>query len=224
MSVASFLFDIAFDAAIAFARRRGVVLPSIFYADLQDMARAAAFTVSGIEALDELQDVLDSLDDALTHGISFAEWQREAVVQVMSPARRELVFRNAVQTAYSVGRTEQQREFAHLRPYLMWDAINDARTRPAHAAMDGFVAPVSDPTWLRWCPPAGHNCRCTRISLTESQARARGYPMPAPVAEPDPGWDYEKADADTSRLDALLEQRIARAPTPIRDAARRRHR
>lgn len=79
----------------------------------------------------------------------------------------------------------------------MWDAINDSRTRPAHAAMDGHVAPIDAPIWKKWhSPPCGHNCRCTRISLSEAQARARGYPKEAPNVEPDKGWEGDPTEGN----------------------------
>lgn len=217
-------FYVTFDEAIAAAKARGVVLPDEFYGDLQEAARTGAFTISNIESVSVLQDILDSLTLALEDGQTFAEWQDAVSPQLdgLTSARQELVFRNAVQTSYSIGHTVRQRENVGTRPYLMWDAINDSRTRPTHHAMDGYIAPVNDPIWHHWSPPAGFNCRCSRISLTEDQARARGYPMHPPGVAPDPGFDYEKADAVTDNLDMLLRQRTAEAPAAIRDAVANR--
>lgn len=71
----------------------------------------------------------------------------------------------------------------------MWSAIDDSRVRPSHLAMDGYIAHVDDPLWKIWHPPAGYNCRCTQIALTEKQAIARGYGKQArPDVQPDPGF------------------------------------
>ncbi|GEM_PF-4827109 len=40
-----------------------------------------------------------------------------------------------------------------------------------------------------WTPPAGFNCRCTLISLSEAEAKQRGF-KPFPGTTPDTGWDY----------------------------------
>ena len=74
--------------------------------------------------------------------------------------------------------------------------ITMCRTRPAHSAMDGFIAPMDDGIWKRWSPPAGHNCRCRRIALTEAQARARGYPKADPSVDPDKGWEGDPTEGN----------------------------
>lgn len=218
-------FDVSFEEAIAFARERGVVLPDDYYDRLQGAARSRAFTISTLESLQQLQLVLDDLNDAIATGKTFAEWQSavEDLLGAITDAHQEVVFRNAVQTAYSVGHTIRQRETASTRPFLMWDAINDSRTRETHAAMDNFVAPIGDPVWHHWSPPAGFNCRCARISLTEEQARARGFPMPPRPVNPDPGFDYEKADAVAydGKLRELIDARATYMPTAVRDAVKR---
>lgn len=218
-------FNVAPIEAIVAAVKRGVVLPDEFYEDLPTHAARHAFTISGIEAIDQIEDVLRSLTLSIANGETFEQWQARAARELatLPRARRELIFRNAVQSAYGVGRTEQQRENADSRPYLMWDAINDSRTRPAHRAMDGYVAPVGDPIWKRWSPPAGHNCRCTRISLTAEQARRRGLGKPPPPVEPDAGFGYEAADADAedTMLGSLVGKRLTALPSRLRDAVSR---
>lgn len=153
-------FDVPFDEAIAWALQRRAVLPAEFYGARLQAVRARSFTVSGLAALDQVQQVADSLTAATAQGQTLREWQQGLGPEAfaLGRARRELIFRNAVQTNYGIGRTVQQRENAAARGYLMWDAINDGRTRPAHAAMDGHVAPIDAEIWKRWMPPAGHQC------------------------------------------------------------------
>jgi SPP1 gp7 family putative phage head morphogenesis protein len=211
-------FDVTFGEALAAAKKRGVVLSDVFYADLQKQARANAFTVSGLVQIDQVQSVLDSLNRALGDGRLFRDWKREqlATLAGLPKDRAETIYRNAVQTAYSIGRTTQQRENKARRPYLMWDAINDGRTRPTHRAMDGHIAPIDDPIWQKWSPPAGHRCRCTRIALTEAQAKARGYPTPTPAVEPDPGWNYEKADDQAGKLAEVAKRKATRTRAKVK--------
>jgi len=156
-------FSVPFEEAIAWALARRAVLPDEFYGARPQSVRARSFAISGLATLDQVQAVADSLADATAAGETFAQWQRrmreeQPEVFSLGRARRELIFRNAVQTHYGIGRTIQQRANAAARGYLMWDAINDSRTRPAHAAMDGHVAPIDAEIWKRWHPPAGHNC------------------------------------------------------------------
>lgn len=53
------------------ALRRKARLPADYYGDVIGQIRAAGFTVSGLASLDQVQDVLDSLRDALAKGQSF---------------------------------------------------------------------------------------------------------------------------------------------------------
>jgi len=209
-------FDVPFEEAIAWARERKAVLPEEFYGARLQTVRARSFAIAGLAALDQVQQVADSLGEATAAGTTLAEWQRNLPASVfeLGRARRELIFRNAVQTHYGIGRTIQQRENAAARGYLMWDAINDGRTRPTHAAMDGHVAPIDDPVWKVWhTPPCGYNCRCTRIALTEAQARARGLGKPAPAVEPDAGWEGEPTDGNEDLVRVIKARQASCATT-----------
>lgn len=215
-------FSVPFAEAIAWARERKAVLPGEFYGARLQAVRARSFAIAGLSALDQVQQVADSLAAATAQGKTLREWQRDLPPSVLElgKARRELIFRNALQTHYGIGRTVQQRENAAARPFLMWDAINDSRTRPTHRAMDGHIAPVDDPIWKTWTPPAGHNCRCTRIALTDAQARARGYPKDAPGVEPDAGWggDPTEGNEDLVRVIKARQDSCAFTSAPKKRA------
>lgn len=185
-------FALPFDEAISAAAARNVVLPDEYYGRAARGARRAATTVSGLGALDQVQAVIDSVNAAIASGRSFGEWKKEVEAKAwkLPPGRLETIFRTNVQTAYAAGHWRAFQENKARRPFLMWSAINDARVRPAHLAMDGHIAPVDDPIWQVWHPPAGYNCRCSQISLTEAQALARGYTRQhIPTVAPDPGFE-----------------------------------
>lgn len=207
-------FDVPFADAISWAAQRKAVLPPEFYGARVQAVRARSFTVTGLATLDQVQRVADAASAATASGQTFRDWQRAVLATdtnnelfSLGRARRELIFRNAVQTNYGLGRTIQQRENAAARPYLMWDAINDSRTRDSHSAMDGHIALIDEPVWRVWNAPAGHRCRCTRIALTEAQARARGYPKLAPLAEPDKGWEGDPTDGNDDLVRVVQARR-----------------
>ena len=85
-----------------------------------------------------------------------------------------IIIVNGVQTAYSVGRYEQMKETADARPYWMYMAVGDDRTRPEHMAHHRKVYPFDHDFWDTWYPPNGFNCRCTVINLSQRQVDARG--------------------------------------------------
>ncbi|HIE54168.1 MAG TPA: hypothetical protein EYP90_03120, partial [Chromatiaceae bacterium] len=181
------------DEAIAWARKQKVVLPTEYYGLLQGRARAAAFSISGLSTLDQIEAVRQSLNRALEEGESFGKWKdrvKAGEIPLDLPAHRiETIFRTNIQGWYAAGRCRSIEFNKDAQPYLMYSAVNDSRTRPAHAAMHGYIARVDDPIWRTWTPPAGFNCRCTVIGLTEAQAKRRGF-KPDPGVTPDPGWDY----------------------------------
>lgn len=188
---ASLNFGQPFEEAIAAARARGVELPEDYYARIPGEMRRAATTVSGLAGLDQIQAVVDSFEAVLTGEQTLAEWVAWALLQNwgLSKGRMETVLRTNVQTAYGTGSWRSFERNKKTQPYLMWSAIDDSRVRPSHLAMDGYIAPVDDPIWRVWHPPAGWNCRCSQLALTEKQAIARGYGKQAkPTVQPDPGF------------------------------------
>lgn len=194
MPALSIGFGVPMWQAVTAAATRGVVLPSAYYGQLSSSQRGLAFSVSGLAALDQVQLVRAQLQAQLSSGGSLAGFQRWAATANLGlpPARIETIFRNAVQQAYNAGQWQQFQANASTRPYLMFDAINDARVRPSHLALDGVIRPVGDGYWLSHSPQLGHNCRCRLISLSAQQALARGgVTVNPPTSGPDAGWGVQ---------------------------------
>ncbi|MBL0142651.1 MAG: minor capsid protein [Betaproteobacteria bacterium] len=204
----SISFRLPFSQAVAAARRRNVMLPADYYA-LPAEYRRQAFTVTGLATLDQIQRVRDSLTAAIGDGQTFMEWKKglDVTALALPRARLDLIYRQAAQTAYMAGHQRTLEGNTDRRPFWMYSAINDHRTRPTHRAMSGFVARHDDPVWKRWFPPCAFNCRCTIVSLTEEQAKRRGYPMARPPVEPDPGFRNAPLD-EGEKLDQLLRDRV----------------
>ena len=209
-------FDVPFDEAIKWGRERVTVLPEVFYNTLPAQARSRAFTVSGLASLDQIQGVLDNLDRAMTSGETFATWQKSLKPEALAlgKARLDNIFRTAVQTHYNVGRYQQQQANKAHRPFLMYDAINDGRTRPHHRALDNFIAPADDPIWGSIYPPNGFRCRCSTLTLTEAQAVARGWggaPSYPSDGRADAGWEYNPAIGQDTALEQVVADKLANA-------------
>lgn len=194
---------IHFLEAIRAAEARNVVLSDVYYGQLQGLARQKAFSIAGIASYDQLKAVLDDLNKAQANGQTFKQWKRnQSVKDLELPVYRlDNLFRTNIQGQYMAGRWEQIIRTQDARPYLMYDAINDSRTRPAHKALDGFIRPVNDPIWRRISPLNGYRCRCGLISLTEAQAKARSADgkglnktYDTETMQPDKGWEYSPQD------------------------------
>ncbi len=202
-------FNVPFLEAIRWADQRNVVLPEEYYGRLQGFARAQAFSVAGISSLRQIEQVLFSLNDNLESGTSFESWSDSVLageVDLNLPDHRlETIYRTNVQNHFAHGRWQQMsRQFHDGKPMLMYDAVNDSRTRDAHRAMDGLVRRHNDPIWDAWGAPNGFNCRCRMINLSEEQASAfvdedaarqgdtdnANARAGAIASGPDDGWDY----------------------------------
>lgn len=192
--------------------KRKVKLPQDYYDIRATAARDLAFTVSGINRLDALQAILDSLDANTRSGGTFRDWQRKVESGDLMPGlpqhRIELVFRMHSQTAYAHGKCRNFEENKASRPYLMYSAVGDSRTRPAHLKMDGVIRPVGDEWWAKHTPPNGFGCRCSVISLTEKQAKARGGITENPPGGHDPGWGYSPCSDRTAGEESSLDRKI----------------
>ena len=218
-------FNVPFNEAIAQAVKRGVVLPDIYYGQLQGLARQQAFSIAGITSLDTLQAVKESLDKVIAEGGTFGAWQKhmlESGTLNLPRHRLDNIYRTNLQGSYMAARWDRILLTQETRPYIMYDALNDSRVRPAHLALDGIIRRVDDPFWTTHSPPNGYRCRCSIRSLSEHQARARSGPgkglnNPALLEDgtpalPDKGWDYNPSDRLAGVNKALVDKRGKSSP------------
>src|SRR6202008_1103051 len=155
--------------------------------------------------VDLLRDVREAVNKAISEGRTLKQfsaelepllrergwWGRKEMadpvtgeireVQLGSPRRLRTIFRVNMQTAYAAGDWAQIVENADSAPFLMYDAVDDNKTRPQHRAWDGTVLRYDDPWFDTHRPPNGWNCRCGVIQLSAEEARARGLAVDKPA-------------------------------------------
>lgn len=237
--------------AIAYFKAKGLKM-TFDWRDMIGAEHASAFTVAKMADLDLLADVQASLDDAIAQGLSYQSWAdtitpllqqkgwwgRQAVTdpltgetivaQLGSPGRLKTIFRTNVQSAYAAGQWEQIQEQKDVAEFLMYDAVDDHRTRPQHAAWDGTVLPVDHDWWTTHYPPNGWNCRCGVIQLSaedlddlglqpSAKAPAGGTsnwtnPRTGKVEKVekglDPGWNSNPGATHLAQLQKLAGEKI----------------
>lgn len=236
--------------------------PTFDWRDMIGAEHASAFTVAKMADIDMLADVQASLEDAIAQGLSYDTWadtitpmlQRKGwwgrqavtdpltgetiVAELGTPSRLKTIFRTNVQGSYAAGQWEQIQEQKDVAEYLLYDAIDDHRTRPEHAAWDGTVLPADHPWWLTHYPPNGWNCRCGVIQMSaedledlglEPSARApRGgtteweNPRTGKIERVDkgldPGWNSNPGATHLAAMQKLAAEKI-RALEPKAAAA-----
>ncbi|PAS97954.1 MAG: phage head morphogenesis protein [Candidatus Dactylopiibacterium carminicum] len=189
------LFGMEPEAAVKYLESKGLRVTERWQ-EMRDEAQARAFTVAHVARLDVLQDLRRGVLDAAREGKTLRQfsdeltpllqskgwWGKQVVVdseggaelvQLGSPHRLKTIYQTNLQSAYMAGRMQTAME-AEAFPYLQYVAIEDGRTRPSHAALNGQVFRKDDPIWHTHTPPNGFNCRCRVRPLTAGQVRREG--------------------------------------------------
>lgn len=145
--------------------------------------------------------------------------------------RLDNIYRTNLQGNYMSGKWEQFVRNADRRPYLMYDAINDSRVRPAHLALDRIIRRIDDPFWKTHSAPNGFRCRCSLIALTEKEAQSRSRGgnglNKQPIvdlgnermtqANPDPGWEYNPSDR-MQGVESAIAKKSGKVDNKLMDA------
>lgn len=152
--------------------------------DLWQEAHATSFTVAKAMRTDILQDIRNVLQKCLDDGISFQQFKNELtpklkakgwwgkhetmdpstgelhLITLGSPHRLRTIYETNIQTSYMVGHYKAAMENVADRPWWMYVAVMDKRTRPTHSALNGLVYRYDDPFWKSHHPQNGFRCRC----------------------------------------------------------------
>lgn len=206
-------------AAVEYFRSKGYAI-TFGWDSMAAQAHARAFTVAKVMRMDVLESIRGELDSALANGLTLSQfkqnleprlkalgwWGKQVIerpdgtgqiVNVSSPHRLETIYRTNMQSSYMAGRYRDFIANADNRPYWMYVAVMDERTRPAHAALNGKVFRFDDPIWDSCWPPNGYNCRCRVRALSGADVKRKG------IAVADSGRDlttFTDADPQTGEV------------------------
>ncbi|MCD6422486.1 minor capsid protein [bacterium] len=179
-----------------------IPMPKEQFDQLIQASRFHGFTVAGYDEVYALKMWQRAVEKAITEGWTYKQFQdyveQELFVKAgltpTNPYHIELVMRNNLQTALHAGKWEAlQDDFVRqIFPWLQYNAVMDMATRPSHAAMHGFTAPIDHPEWEIWYPPNGHGCRCTVLEIDKWEAEGLTPSEPRGVM-PDPGFEFNQA-------------------------------
>ena len=169
--------------AVRFFESKGYAV-GFDWRDIWQQEHARAFTVAKATRLDVLQDIRREVDRAIREGTTLGDFQKrltptlqakgwwgrkEAIdpltgevanVQLGSPRRLNTIFDTNVRASHAAGRWARIERTKEARPYLLYVAVLDDRTRPEHRAWHQIVRPVDDAFWSSFYPPNGWFCRC----------------------------------------------------------------
>ena len=237
------ILDLPPSEAIEYFEVKGLH-PAWDWRDTEAANHIRSFTVAKAMETDILVEIRTAVDAAIRDGETFHDfrgrlepflqrkgwWGRKEIdgrtVQLGSVRRLRTIFETNIRTSYSHGRWQRIQRIKDARPYLMYAAVRDSRTRPQHRAWDGTVLPVDHPFWDTHCPPNGWGCRCTVHQLSAADLEEFGLEVwegpPAGSLETRP-WHNKRTGVTVQvprGIDPGFERNFGRH-VPGRDASNR---
>lgn len=185
-----FAFNLPPEAAIRYFDTLGYEPPEN-WRDIAADVQARAKTIAGIYRQDIVADMYASMRQSVAAGTPFDTWRKAVLADwaakglahnggdIVDTATGEVlgvginknrlatIYRTNVGNAHMAGLWQSLQANKDNRPYLQYNAVNDHRTRPSHAALDNLVYHIDDPFWDYYMPLNGYRCRCSVIALSE---------------------------------------------------------
>lgn len=225
-----FAFGLPPERAVEYFRSKGYQITA-GWRDMWQEAHAKRFTVAHAARLEILHDIRQGLDRGLNGEITERDFIRELEprlkargwwgkqiivdsegraeqVQLGSPHRLKTIYRTNLQTAYMAARYRGFKENTAARPWWQYVAVLDARTRPAHAALNGRVFRHDDPIWQKIWPPNGFNCRCRVRALSDKNLADRGITPSESEGYVTERPTDDRVDRDTGELSTVASVKL----------------
>jgi SPP1 gp7 family putative phage head morphogenesis protein len=217
--------------AIGYLKDKGYKL-SFNYDEVKREQHNKAFTVTKVTRLDLLNDIHNSLIQAMENGVPFEKWKRDlkptlkkygwwGKTTVTDPRTGEIktinvnsrrlstIYYTNMRTSYAKGRYDQMMELKDA-VYWRYVATLDSLTRPSHRKLHSTIRHRDDPFWIENFPPNAWHCRCGVRAYSLEELEARGWkitPEGTPIPEgyqPHPDWAYNVgATSKLSRLEKI---------------------
>jgi hypothetical protein len=181
--------DMAWGDAVEEFRKRGNVTPEDLATLIEGIATQAAEERQRI--LETVQKMtLEKLEKVIADGDTYADFAK-ALRKDLAPlgitadddSYLSTVFRTNVASAYSAGRDRASKDpdIIAERPFALYLTANDGLVRAEHQAYaeaNNGIYRIGSAEWEAVRPPpkdSPFNCRCSWVTLTEEQARERGW-------------------------------------------------
>ncbi|MDV7340981.1 PBECR2 nuclease fold domain-containing protein [Terasakiella sp. A23] len=184
---------VAFKEAIDYFRQK-VNLPTDAWTDVWEETHTKAFVVAGANKAAIVEDFRSAIFKAVSDGTSLEEFRKDFDKIVDDHGwsykgkrgwRTRVIYHTNLRSSYMAGKWAQIERVKALRPYLIYDAVNDGKTRPKHREWDGLVYPVDHQFWVIHFPSNGFFCRCTVRSLSARDVKQMGLSVSSAMP-PDP--------------------------------------
>jgi SPP1 gp7 family putative phage head morphogenesis protein len=189
-----FLFEPApHEHALAFIKAKAPLRKDQFEKLLPEL-QALAFTVSGINAADALQDLRDTVATVpagalvkdvrkqvaqkLAHYLDSEDLQGELIPETAEEAdkrkhqlqtRANMLIRHHGNQAYATTVYQDLQENGDIFPFWKYLTVGDEHVRDSHRALDGVILPQDHEFWKTHYPPWEFGCRCQVVPVTRAE-------------------------------------------------------
>jgi hypothetical protein len=182
------------DEALRYFESKGL-RPSFNHDEVWAEEHAYAFTVAKVMEVDILEDLQDSVADALRNGLTFKQWaaQTKDVFDRSGwsayakgrekPHRLFTIYKTNMRTARAAGQWDRIERTKKTHPNLLYALGPAVRHRPEHVDLEGTLLPADDPFWDAYYPPNGWGCVCHVIQLSAPATERRGGETERPRVE-----------------------------------------
>ena len=151
----------------------GYNVDSKFYDE--ELARSLKNNIAKFSAFKETS-FKTQMEASLTENgkvVPWSEFKKKAAELNVEYNKRWLKteYHHTVATANSVDKWKGFEADADLYPNLKYNAVNDARTREKHKALDGLILPINHPFWKTHNVPLDWGCRCNLEQTDEEVSK-----------------------------------------------------
>ena len=166
------------------------------YNELLKEAHDKAFTIAKITRADLLNDIHESLINAMKSGENFETWKKNIIPtlqkkgwfgekEIVNPATGEVkkvvidsrrlktIYSTNMRVSYQKYRYKQMMELP-LSTYWMYRSALLENTRDSHRKLHGTVLPRDNVFWNTNYPPNDWNCKCTVTAHSKRDLERRG--------------------------------------------------
>lgn len=200
-------FQLKFQEQIDFVSQK-VNLPTESHREITSRQHDRAFVVAGAMKADLLNDLHQAVNQAITDGQSFKQFQ-DGFDEILAKHgwlndadkgykawRARIIYQTNLRTSHAAGRYKQMTDPKVLkrRPYWRYRHNTVENPRIQHERWNNLVLPATHSFWKRNFPPNGYGCNCGVDAINERQLKAMGKTGPDDV----PGFDDDRNDFDSA--------------------------
>lgn len=201
------------DEIVDSLKKKGLKL-TFDYKELQKEAHNKAFTVAKITRADLLNDIHNSLNEALQSGENFKTWRDKILPtlekkgwwgekEIVNPKTGEVktitidsrrlktIYHTNMRVSYQQYRYKQMMQLP-LSTFWMYRSALLENTRDSHRALHQTVLPRDHSFWNVNYPPNDWNCKCTVTAHSQKDLDKRGLKVTAKKIDNIAGkdWNY----------------------------------